>query len=740
MQALPPLDLAEFRFDAGDDGVAVLTWDTPGRSMNVITERAIADIEAVLARVVDDAAVTGVVVVSGKADFSGGADLALIERLIADYRAAVPGDAVAAATALVARSRRLSLLYRRIETCGKPWVAAIAGRCLGGALELALAAHGRIGADDGATRIGLPEVKVGLFPGAGGTQRIMRMLDPERALKFLTGGREHAMAEAAALGLVDRTVPRDRLVDEARAMIAGGIETVKPWDRSGFRPPGGGGPYTPAGSRFWPVAIARYRQETADNYLAVRLLLRAAFEGLQLPMDRALAVESRLFAEVLAGSEAAAMIRTLFTGKRALDRLVRRPAGVQERLPATVGVLGAGFMGSAIAAALALAGFEVVLVDRDAATAARGREAALAGLADQVRARRLEGAAAEAAMRRLTAGDGIAGLAGAGLVIEAVFEDADTKRAALAAVAEVVAGDAVIATNTSALPLAGLADAVRRPERFLGLHFFSPVDRMRLVEVIRGRDTDDPSLALALDVVRRLGKTPIVVADGRGFYASRVVATYVGEGVRMLTEGVPPAMVETLGRLAGMPVGPLALVDAVGLDVAWRVTMAAFAGEPMPGGPPPDDPVARVLSALVPERGRIGRKAGAGFYDYPVGGPKALWPGLAEIVGRPRPAEAFRVEGLKRRFLTVQALETVRVLEEGVVTEAREADVGSVLGFGFPAPTGGTASYVDGIGAARFAAVCAEFAERHGERFRPPALLAGLAAGGGSLHARFPAA
>jgi len=735
MQAFPPLDLTDFRFDAGDDGVAVLTWDTPGRSMNVIGERAIEELEAVLARVVDDATIAGVVVVSAKAEFSGGADLTLIERLIAGYRAAAPADPVAAATALLARSRRLSQLYRRIETCGKPWVVAIAGRCLGGALELALAAHGRIGADDGATRIGLPEVKVGLFPGAGGTQRIVRMLDPERALKFLTGGREHAMAEAAALGLVDRIVPRDRLVDEARAMIAAGIETVKPWDRSGFRPPGGGAPYTPAGARFWPVAIARYRQETSDTYPAVRLLLRAAFEGLQLPMDRALAVESRLFAEVLAGPEAAAMIRTVFTGKRALDRLDRRPAGVAQRLPGTVGVLGAGFMGSAIAAALALAGFEVVLVDRDAVTAARGREAALAGLADRVRARRLEGAAAEAAMRRLTAGDGIAALAEAGLVIEAVFEDSDTKRAALAAVADVVAGDAVIATNTSALPLVGLASAVRRPERFLGLHFFSPVDRMRLVEVIRARDTDDPSLALALDVVGRLGKTPIVVADGRGFYASRVVASYVGEGVRMLTEGVPPAMVETLGRLAGMPAGPLALVDAVGLDVALGIAEAALAG-----GAAPDDPVARVLAALVVERGRIGRKGGAGFYDYPASGGKALWPGLAEIVGRPRPAEAFRVEGLKRRFLTVQALETVRVLEDGVVTEAREADVGSVLGFGFPAFTGGTASYVDGIGAARFAAVCAEFAERHGERFRPPALLAGLAADGGSLHGRFPAA
>ena len=735
MQPFPAPDLTEFSFDAGEDGVAVLTWDTPGRSMNVIGERMIDELEAVLARVVADGAISGVVVVSAKAEFSGGADLALIQRMIADYRAAAPADPVAAATALLARSRRLSQLYRRIETCGKPWVVAIAGRCLGGGLELALAAHGRIAADDSATRIGLPEVKVGLFPGAGGTQRVMRMLDPKRALKVLTGGRELGTAEAAALGLVDRVAPRERLVDEARAMILAGVETMKPWDRPGFRPPGGGGPYTPAGYRLWPAAIARYRQETSDNYPAVRLLLRAAFEGLQLPIDRALTVESRLFAEVLAGSEAAAMIRTLFTDKRALDRLVRRPAGVPVRLPAMVGVVGAGFMGSAIAAALALAGFEVVLVDRDAATAARGREAALAGLAERVRARRLEGPAAEAAMRRLTAGEGIPALAGAGLVIEAVFEDAATKREALAAVSAVVAGDAVIATNTSALPLVALASAVERPGRFLGLHFFSPVDRMRLVEVIRGGETEEASLALALEVVGRLGKTPIVVADGRGFYASRVVAAYVGEGIRMLTEGVPPAMVETVGRLAGMPTGPLALADEIGLDVAWRVAEAALAG-----GALADDPVARVLSALVPERGRSGRKGGAGFYDYPAGGAKALWPGLAEIVGRARPAETLRVEGLKRRFLVVQALETVRALEEGVVAEAREADVGSVLGFGFPAFTGGTASYVDGLGAARFAAMCAELAERHGERFRPPLLLAELAAGGGTLRGRFAAA
>lgn len=733
MRTFGPLDLGCFRFDAGDDGVAVLTWDTPGRSMNVISERAIDDLEAVLARVVDDAAVTGVVVVSAKAEFSGGADLALIERLIADYRAAAPGDPIAAATALFERSRRLSVLYRRIETCGKPWVVAIAGRCLGGALELALAAHARIAADDGATRIGLPEVKVGLFPGAGGTQRVIRMLDPERALKLLSGGREHGTAEAVALGLIDRIVPRERLIDEARAMIAAGVEMVKPWDRSGFRPPGGG-PYTPAGQRFWPVAIARYRQETSDTFPAVRLLLRAAFEGLQLPIDQALAVESRLFAEVLAGPEAAAMIRTLFTGRRALDRHPRRPAGLPERLPREVGVVGAGFMGSVIAAALALAGFEVVLVDRDAATAARGREAALAGLAERVRARRLEGAAAEAAMRRLSAGEGIAALASAGLVIEAVFEDAATKRAALAGVSAVVAGDAVIATNTSALPLAGLVDALARPERFLGLHFFSPVDRMRLVEVIRGERTGEAALALAFDVAGRLAKTPILVADGRGFYVSRVVAAYVGEGVRMLTEGVPPAMVETVGRLTGMPTGPLALADEIGLDVAWRVAEVALAGVA-----PADDPVARVISALVPERGRLGRKGGAGFYDYPAGGRKALWPGLAGIAGRPRPAETIRVEGLKQRFLVVQALETVRALGEGVVAEAREADVGSVLGFGFPAFTGGTASYVDGLGSARFAAMCVELADRHGERFRPPVLLAELAAGGGTLRGRFPA-
>jgi 3-hydroxyacyl-CoA dehydrogenase/enoyl-CoA hydratase/3-hydroxybutyryl-CoA epimerase len=326
----------------------------------------------------------------------------------------------------------------------------------------------------------------------------------------------------------------------------------------------------------------------------------------------------------------------------------------------------------------------------------------------------------------------MAAIAECDLVIESVLERADIKRQVLVEIERTVGPETVIATNTSALPLAGLADAVRRPERFLGLHFFSPVDRMRLVEVIRGGETDDATLALALDVVGRLGKTPIVVADGRGFYVSRVVAAYVGEGVRMLTEGVPPAMVETVGRLAGMPTGPLALADEIGLDVAWRVVEASLAGAASSG-----DPVARVFSALAPERGRLGRKGGAGFYDYPAGGRKALWPGLAGFVGRPRPAETIRVEGLKQRFLVVQALETVRAQVEGVVADAREADVGSVLGFGFPAFTGGTASYVDGLGTARFAAMCSELADRHGERFRPPMLLAELAAGGGTLRGRF---
>lgn len=733
MQTDAAPDLTEFRFAVGEDGIALLTWDTPGRSMNLIGERTIDELEAVLAYVVADAGIAGVVVASGKAAFSGGADLALIERLTADYRATVAADPVAAGSTLLDRSRRLSRLYRAIETCGKPWVVAIAGRCLGGGFELALATHGRIAADDGTTRVGLPEVKVGLFPGAGGTQRIVRMLDPERALRFLTQGREHAAAEAVALGLLDRVVPRERLVDEARAMIAAGVETVKPWDRSGFKPPGGG-PFSPGGFRFWPAANALYRRETADNTPAVRLLLRAAFEGLQLPMDRALTVESRLFAEVLAGPEAGAMIRTLFVGKQALDRLARRPAGVPELLPRSVGVLGAGFMGAAIAAEMALAGLPVVLVDRDAAAAVRGREAAVAVIAERVRRRRIDGAAAEAALRHLAAGDGVAALADADLVVEAVFEDVETKRAALAVVSAVVAEDAVIATNTSALPLSALTDAVRGPERFLGLHFFSPVDRMRLVEVIRGPSTGDAALAHALDVVRRLAKTPIVVADGRGFYVSRVVASYVGEGVRMLAEGVPPAMIETVGKLAGMPVGPLALADEIGLDVAWHVTRTA-AAEGGATAPAPD--LVRILSDLVPERGRLGRKSGAGFYDYPPGGAKRLWPELSTLSGRPRPAESWRVDVLKRRLLVVQALETLRALEAGIVADAREADVGSVLGFGFPAFTGGTASYVDGLGVARFAALCGELADRHGERFRPPAVLSELAAAGESLRARF---
>jgi 3-hydroxyacyl-CoA dehydrogenase/enoyl-CoA hydratase/3-hydroxybutyryl-CoA epimerase len=726
-------ELVDFRLDLGTDGIAVLTWDMPGRSMNVITERVIEELEAVLDHAVAEAGVAGVVVASGKPAFSGGADLSLIERLLREYRAAAPDDGEAAASDLFSRSRRLSQLYRRIETCGKPWVVAIAGRCLGGALELALAAHGRVAAEDADTRLGLPEVKVGLFPGAGGTQRIVRMLDPERALKLLTQGRELPVAEAKALGLVDRVVPAAGLVDEARAMLAAGVDTVKPWDRSGFKPPGGT-PYSPQGFRFWPAANAVYRRETCDNYPAVRALMRAAFEGLQLPIDRALTVESRLFAEVLASPEAAAMIRTLFVAKQALDKLARRPAGVPERLPETVGVLGAGFMGSAIAEALALAGFAVVLVDRDQATAARGREAALARLTERVRKRRLDGTAAEAAIARITAADDVTAFASAGLVIEAVFEEPAVKREALARVAAVVAVDAVIATNTSSLPIAALAAAVLAPERFLGLHFFSPVDRMRLVEVIRGPATGEAALALALDIVRRLGKTPIVVADGRGFYASRVVATYVREGVRMLVDGVPPAMVETVSRLAGMPVGPLALADEVGLDVAWRITAAARAEA---GEAAVDAELARVLEALVVTRGRHGRKASAGFYDYPASGRKRLWPGLSEIVGQARPAETFRVDGLKRRLLVAQALETVRAFADGVVTDAREADVGSVLGFGFPAFTGGTASFVDAIGPARFAALCDELAVRHGDRFRPPPLLAELAAAGTGLHKRF---
>ena len=576
---------------------------------------------------------------------------------------------------------------------------------------------------------------IGIFPGAGGTQRVMRMADAQAGLEFLLKGSTVDGKRAKAMRLVDDVVPRDALVEHARKMILGGLKPVRPWDEKSFRLEGAAKVFSPAGFQLWPAANALYRKETYDNYPGARYMLQAVFEGLQLPMDRALDVESRYFAYVLKTKEAAAMIRSLFLSKQELEKGARRPQGVPPRPVKKLGVIGAGFMGAGIAYVSAVAGMEVVLIDRDQAAAEKGMAHSEGLLAKEVGRGRRTAEEKDSILARIRPTADYAELAGADLVIEAVFEDRQVKKEATERAMAHLGPDAIFASNTSTLPITSLAKTFRDEKRFIGIHFFSPVDRMLLVEVILGKKTGDAALATALDFVRAIKKTPIVVNDRRGFFANRCVLAYIQEGHLMLAEGVPPAMVENAGRMAGMPVGPLALNDEVGLDLGWKILQATKADL---GEKAVDPKLERVLEELVVKRERHGRKNSKGFYDY-AGKEKGLWPGLAELFPH-KGGENFDIGELKARLLSVQALEAARTVQEGVVTDPREADVGSILGFGFAPFTGGALSYIDGLGAANFVEMTKRFARKHGPRFRPPRILRDMAAKGETFYGRAAAA
>jgi 3-hydroxyacyl-CoA dehydrogenase / enoyl-CoA hydratase / 3-hydroxybutyryl-CoA epimerase len=729
------MSFTNFTLDVGADGVALVTWNSPGRSMNVIDAAVTEELSAVVEQTAADAALKGVVITSGKETFCAGADLTVLETLSRRFAELAASQGEEAANArFFEDSRKWSLLCRRIETCGKPWVAAINGTAVGGGFELALACHHRIAAENDKTRLALPEIKVGLFPGAGGTQRIARLLQPADALQFLLKGEQIGVERAKAIKLVDAVVPAGELVKTAKDWIASGGSAKAPWDVEGFKLPGGP-VHSKAGMMVFTPANALYRRETYDNYPAARAIMQVVYEGLQLPMDQALRLESRYFAHILRSPQAAAMIRSLFVSLQEINKGARRPPAVPRKAFKKIGVLGAGFMGAGIAYASALAGLDVVLVDRDPETAAKGKAHSQALMDEQVKRGRADTAGRDALLKRIEPTADYVALKDCDLIIEAVFEDRKVKEEVIGRAQNVIGDETIFGSNTSTLPITSLAAAFKDRARFIGIHFFSPVERMNLVEIILGEETGETALAAALDYVRAIRKTPIVVNDSRGFYTSRVVGTYLREGHLMLADGIPAAMIENVGRMAGMPVGPLALNDEVAVDLAWKILKATEADL---GSEAVDARQEALLQEMVEKRGRFGRKNGKGFYDYPQTGPKRLWPGLADLQPTKLDPDTIDVIELKQRLLAIQALETARCIEEGVVTDVREADVGSILGFGFAPFTGGTLSYIDGMGSRAFVSLCAGFAKRYGARFRPCKLLSDMAKKGQTFYSRFP--
>ena len=723
-----------FTLEVDGDGIALATWDMPGRSMNVLSESSLGELDRIITQIAEDDAIKGAVFTSGKKAFCAGADLSMMQQTTRDYAVTAASDGEDAAVAqLFERLQHASGLYRRLETCGKPVAAAINGTALGGGFELTLACHYRVVSSDKSTKLGLPESKVGLFPGAGGTQRLPRLVGASEALQLMLLGKNMSPEKAHQLGAVHAVAAPDDLVAEAKRWIREEGVSEQPWDTKGFRIPGGPN-YSPKGMMTWMPANAIYRRETYDNYPAQRAIMSCVYEGLMVPIDVGLRVEARYFTHIVRSPEAGNMIRSLFLSKQELDKLARRPQGPAPFEVKTLGILGAGLMGCGIAYVSALAGMTVKLLDVDQKAAEAGKARTAALLEGAAKKGRLSADAAKAAADRITPASDYDVLSDCDLVIEAVFENRDIKAEVTGAAEAKISDDAVFASNTSTLPITSLASASSRPKNFVGIHFFSPVEKMQLVEIITGAETSDETLAKALDYVRAIRKTPIVVNDSRGFFTSRVVSTYIGEGHHMVSEGVPAAMIENVGRMAGMPVGPLALNDEVAIDLSWKIRQATKADL---GDAYVESETDRVLEEMVVKRERFGRKNAKGFYDYPKEGRKRLWPGIAELAERLLEPEEVDVEELKQRLLTIQALETARCFEENVLTDVREADVGAIFGFGYAPFTGGPLSYIDTVGPAAFVQRCERFAAAYGARFEPCQLLRDLAAKGETFYGRF---
>ena len=721
--------MTDFTMQKDAEGVATITWDVPGKSMNVLSEQGIRELDALIDEALADDAVKGIVITSGKPDFAAGMDL----NVLGAMKESGGADAIFGLVMQlhgVLRKIELAGMDPKTKKGGKPVAAALPGTALGIGLELPLATHRIFAADNPKAKIGLPEIMVGIFPGAGGTTRLVRKLGAMAAAPLLLEGKLNDPRKAKAAGVIDEVAADPVAAARDWVLNATDADLVKPWDAKGYKMPGGE-PYHPAGFMTFVGASAMVHGKTMGVYPAAQALLSAVYEGAQVPFDTALRIEARWFTNVLMNPSSGAMIRSLFINKGALEKGANRPDLPDESVK-KLGVLGAGMMGAGIAHVAAMAGIEVVLIDAKQDAAEKGK-AYSEGLLDKAISRKKATDEKKAeVLARITPTTDYAALEGCDLIVEAVFEDPGVKAGVTQQAEAVIPETAIFATNTSTLPISDLAKASARPEQFIGIHFFSPVDKMMLVEIIKGRETGSRAVAKALDFVRQIRKTPIVVNDARFFYANRCIIPYLNEGMRMLAEGVDPVLVENAAKMMGMPLGPLQLVDETSIDLGVKIARATRAAM---GDAYPDGAVDEVLFWMA-DQGRLGRKANAGFYAYDDKGKRlGLWDGLAAKF--PAAADQPDLTEVQHRLMFIQSLEAVRALEEGVLEDIREGDVGAILGWGFAPWSGGPFSWLDMLGAPRAVEICDHLSAGHGERFKAPALLRDMAAKGESFYGRF---
>ena len=695
-----------------DNGIITVTIDQSDRKMNVIGDgfnEAFATLTDVF---ISDEEAKGLILTSGKSTFVVGAD---IDQLATIKTAEDAFELV----------EDLKTSLRKLETSGKPVVAAITGTALGGGLELALACHYRIAIDSPKTKLGLPEVKLGLLPGGGGTQRLPRLVGIQKALELMTQGKELRPQQAVEIGVIhDTAKDNEELISKAKEWINNNPKASQPWDERGFKIPGGDSKH-PKVVQVFSIAPAMANQKSHGNYPAITHILSSVFEGCLTDIDNGLKIESRYFVACALSDVSTNMINTLWTQLNNIKKGQSRPEGFERSKVSKVGILGAGMMGAGIAYVSAKAGMDVVLLDTSIEGAEKGKNYSTKLLDKAISRGRSTAEKKQALLDKIKTTTAYEDLEGCDLIIEAVFEDIDVKAACTRNAEAVIPETAVYASNTSTLPITELAKASKRPNQFIGLHFFSPVDKMPLVEIIVGEETDDATLAKGFDYVGQIAKTPIVVNDSRGFYTSRVFGTYVSEGIAMLAEGIHPRSIEVAGLKAGMPMPPLALQDEVSLSLSLHVMQQTKRALEAEGKTFTAHPAMPVVEKMVNELGREGKKVGKGFYDYPENGEKRLWPELTNLY--PTKDDQPSQQDLVDRLLYVQANETAKCYEENVVRSVADANVGSIFGWGFAPNQGGTLQFINSVGVKKFVERSRELAAAYGERFEPANILVEMA-------------